>query len=123
MDGRGLGFSSNRIRFTDVLSGLCWIVALQNHFVTSIEIKSYFQNFFRNVKCGRLHCTHENEKLAFGDPSTVYTAYTGLHLGTGEEVACRVVWTKYVGGKKEPDPGMVPDGAYCGEDEVTFFFF
>ncbi|VDK81598.1 unnamed protein product [Litomosoides sigmodontis] len=71
-----------------------------------------------NVKCGRLHCIHENEKLAFGDPSTVYTAYTGLRLGSGEAVACRVVWTKYTSGRKETDPGMVPDGASCGLDKM-----
>uniref|UniRef100_A0AAF5PUH9 Reprolysin n=1 Tax=Wuchereria bancrofti TaxID=6293 RepID=A0AAF5PUH9_WUCBA len=71
-----------------------------------------------NIKCGRLHCIHENEKLAFGDPSTVYTSYTGLQLRSGEDVACRVVWTKYISGQKEPDPGMVPDGAFCGQDKM-----
>ncbi|CAG9533789.1 unnamed protein product [Cercopithifilaria johnstoni] len=71
-----------------------------------------------DIKCGRLHCIHENEKLAFGDPSTVYTAYTGLRLRSGENVACRVVWTKYTSGRKEIDPGMVPDGAFCGLDEM-----
>ncbi|EFO19855.2 reprolysin [Loa loa] len=71
-----------------------------------------------NIKCGRLHCIHENEKLAFGDPSTVYTSYTGLRLSSGEDVACRVVWTKYMSGRKESDPGMVPDGASCGQDEM-----
>lgn len=81
--------------------------------------KQSYCNFFSNIKCGRLHCIHENEKLAFGDPSTVYTAYTGLRLRNGEDVACRVVWTKYTSGRKEPDPGMVPDGAFCGQDEVT----
>ncbi|MCP9256932.1 Disintegrin and metalloproteinase domain-containing protein 12 [Dirofilaria immitis] len=71
-----------------------------------------------DIKCGRLHCIHENEKLVFGDPSTVYTAYTGLRLRNGEDVACRVIWTKYISGQKEPDPGMVPNGAVCGQDEM-----
>ncbi|VBB30894.1 unnamed protein product [Acanthocheilonema viteae] len=71
-----------------------------------------------NIQCGRLHCIHENEKLAFGDPSTVYTAYTGLRLKNGEDVACRVVWTKYASGQEETDPGMVPDGAFCGLDKM-----
>uniref|UniRef100_A0A0R3RSE1 Peptidase M12B domain-containing protein n=1 Tax=Elaeophora elaphi TaxID=1147741 RepID=A0A0R3RSE1_9BILA len=71
-----------------------------------------------NIKCGRLHCIHENEKLAFGDPSTVYTAYTGLRLRNGEDVACRVIWTKYTSGRKQNDPGMVPDGAFCGQNEM-----
>lgn len=73
---------------------------------------------FRDAECGRLHCQHENEKLAFGDPSTVYTAYTGLRLSNGQDVACRVIWTKLVGNKKQPDPGMVPDGASCAADRV-----
>ncbi|KHN71231.1 Disintegrin and metalloproteinase domain-containing protein 12 [Toxocara canis] len=72
----------------------------------------------RDVECGRLHCSHENEKLAFGDPSTVYTAYTGLRLSDGQDVACRVIWTKLIGNKKQPDPGMVPDGASCAADRM-----
>lgn len=75
-------------------------------------------NFCSDIKCGRLHCIHENEKLAFGDPSTVYTSYTGLRLRNGEDLACRVVWTKYVSGHRETDPGMVPNGAFCGQNEV-----
>lgn len=81
-----------------------------------------FEVFYSDIKCGRLHCYHENEKLAFGDPSTVYTAYTAMRSTDGTAVACRVAWTKYVGGKKEPDPGMVPDGASCGENMVCAIF-
>uniref|UniRef100_A0A915C9F5 Disintegrin and metalloproteinase domain-containing protein 19 n=1 Tax=Parascaris univalens TaxID=6257 RepID=A0A915C9F5_PARUN len=72
----------------------------------------------RDAECGRLHCQHENEKLAFGDPSSVYTAYTGLRLSNGQDVACRVIWTKLMGNKKQPDPGMVPDGASCASDRM-----
>ncbi|VDK17287.1 unnamed protein product [Anisakis simplex] len=86
-------------------SGNCGYDQITNQFATCDK---------RDVECGRLHCNHENEKLAFGDPTSVYSAYTALRLSSGEEVACRVIWTKLVGGKRQPDPGMVPDGASCG---------
>lgn len=77
--------------------------------------------YFSEIQCGRLHCTHESEKLAFGDPSTVHTAYMALRLHNGKSIACRVAWTKYFDNKGGPDPGMVPNGAVCGKDRVLVF--
>lgn len=33
-------------------------------------------------------------------------------------MACRTIRTTYLGGKKERDPGLVPDGAKCGKEKV-----
>ncbi|VDN03410.1 unnamed protein product [Thelazia callipaeda] len=109
MTGKNAAAECYDLNFYGSSGGNCGFVHETNRFIPCHK---------SNVKCGRLHCTHENEKLAFGDPSTVYTAYTGLRLTNNEDVACRVVWTKYVGGKKKPDPGMVPDGASCGQDKM-----
>ncbi|KAH7731988.1 reprolysin [Aphelenchoides avenae] len=72
----------------------------------------------RDVMCGRLHCQHLSEKPEFGDPSSVYSAYSFVRLTTGQDVACRVIRTTYVGGKRQKDPGMVPDGAPCGDNKM-----
>uniref|UniRef100_A0A915CYC0 Peptidase M12B domain-containing protein n=1 Tax=Ditylenchus dipsaci TaxID=166011 RepID=A0A915CYC0_9BILA len=71
-----------------------------------------------NVDCGRLQCQHLSEKPVFGDPSTIHSAYNFVRLSTGQEAACRVIRTTYTGGKRKPDPGMVPDGAKCGKDKL-----
>ncbi|CAD5213693.1 unnamed protein product [Bursaphelenchus okinawaensis] len=71
-----------------------------------------------NKECGRLHCTQLSERPVFGDPSTVYVGYTSVRRGDGKDVACRSVRTTYSGGKRQDDPGMVPDGARCGRNEI-----
>jgi hypothetical protein len=66
--------------------------------------------------CGRLQCTHMNERPEFGDPSSVFPSYQQVRLSNGQDIACRSIRTTYVGGKR--DPGMVPDGGKCGKDGV-----
>uniref|UniRef100_A0A1I7RQQ1 Disintegrin and metalloproteinase domain-containing protein 28 n=1 Tax=Bursaphelenchus xylophilus TaxID=6326 RepID=A0A1I7RQQ1_BURXY len=73
-------------------------------------------------ECGRLHCTQLSERPVFGDPSTVYVGYTAVRKGDGRDVACRTVRTTYSGGRRQDDPGMVPDGARCGKNSVNFEF-
>ncbi|KAI1717260.1 reprolysin (M12B) family zinc metalloprotease domain-containing protein [Ditylenchus destructor] len=72
----------------------------------------------KDVACGRLQCNHLAEKPVFGDPSTIHSAYSFVRLVGGQDVACRVIRTTYTGGKRKPDPGMVPDGAKCGKDKL-----
>uniref|UniRef100_A0A914HPN2 Uncharacterized protein n=1 Tax=Globodera rostochiensis TaxID=31243 RepID=A0A914HPN2_GLORO len=73
-----------------------------------------------DVACGRLQCQHESERPVFGDPSTVYAAYNFVRDAAGRDVQCRVVRTTMTGvGKKQAaDPGMVPNGARCGQDSI-----
>ena len=69
-----------------------------------------------NIECGRLQCRHLSEKPIFGDSTVVQTAYSFVRLSSGTDAACRVIKTSYKGGKREPDPGMVQDGAKCGKN-------
>ncbi|KAI6201966.1 Disintegrin and metalloproteinase domain-containing protein 12 [Aphelenchoides besseyi] len=71
----------------------------------------------RDITCGRLQCFHMNERPEFGDPSSVFSSYQQVRLNSGKDVACRSIRTTYVGGKHQ-DPGMVPDGATCGPNEM-----
>ncbi|CAK5079319.1 unnamed protein product [Meloidogyne enterolobii] len=73
-----------------------------------------------DVTCGRLQCSHESDKPVFGDPSTIYSAYSFVRTKSGKDETCRVVRTTIAGtgGKRKADPGMVPDGAQCGNNKI-----
>ncbi|KAK5984334.1 EGF domain-containing protein, partial [Trichostrongylus colubriformis] len=71
-----------------------------------------------DIMCGRLQCATQAERPVFGDPTIVTSAYTYVRVGT-ETHQCHVIKTTYVVGQKnEPDPGMVLDGAECGNDKI-----
>ena len=65
---------------------------------------------------------HESDKPVFGDPSTIYSAHSFVRTSSGKDETCRVVRTTIAGtgGKRRADPGMVPDGAECGDGQVSF---
>ncbi|XP_041985575.1 disintegrin and metalloproteinase domain-containing protein 19 [Aricia agestis] len=73
--------------------------------------------------CGLLQCQHLNEQLEFGMESvSVLSAKFINHnpttlpsgRGKGKLLVCRTAIVDL--GQSDPDPGMVPDGAKCGED-------
>lgn len=84
---------------------------------------SFIFIIFSDITCGRLQCIHESEKPIFGDPSTIYSAYSYVRTSSGKDEICRVVRTTIAGTgeKRKSDPGMVPDGAECGENRVSMF--
>ncbi|XGW29466.1 hypothetical protein V3C99_008913 [Haemonchus contortus] len=71
-----------------------------------------------DIMCGRLQCETQAERPIFGDLATVTSAYTYVSVGT-ETHQCHVIKTTYVSGHKNtPDPGMVLDGAVCGDNKI-----
>uniref|UniRef100_A0A914ENZ5 Uncharacterized protein n=1 Tax=Acrobeloides nanus TaxID=290746 RepID=A0A914ENZ5_9BILA len=79
--------------------------------------KNYFGCRSEDNLCGRLQCHHLSEKPEIDDRSIVETAYRSFSLSNGTDVFCRTIRTTYTGTKKT-DPGMVPDGAKCGENKM-----
>ncbi|KAL5021626.1 hypothetical protein ScPMuIL_000781 [Solemya velum] len=66
--------------------------------------------------CGLLHCVHLNEKLMFWKESLALdTPAIFLTLGSSRHV-CRSATLDV--GLDMPDPGMVPDGAKCGDRKI-----
>ncbi len=72
---------------------------------------------FSDVMCGRLHCTHENERTEFGYGSVVQSAHSVMSVGRDRYVVCNVAHVD-LGGPNDTDPGLVPSGAPCGADKV-----
>lgn len=72
----------------------------------------------KDVMCGRLHCETQAERPIFGDPSTVQSAYSYIRFNNEKIHQCNVIKTTFVGTKKRLDPGMVNDGAKCGNDKI-----
>lgn len=83
------------------------------------QSNSYKRCDKEDTTCGRLQCTHQNERPEFGDPSSVFASYQQVRLSDGRDLACRSIRTTIVGGK-QADPGMVSDGAKCGKNKVIF---
>ncbi|VDO34405.1 unnamed protein product [Haemonchus placei] len=73
-----------------------------------------------DIMCGRLQCETQAERPIFGDLATVTSAYTYNSSTQGTEThQCHVIKTTYVSGHKNtPDPGMVLDGAVCGDNKI-----
>ncbi|CAI2355806.1 unnamed protein product [Caenorhabditis sp. 36 PRJEB53466] len=72
-----------------------------------------------NTKCGLLHCETQAERPVFGDPGSVTFTHSTVYssLKPDDKKFCYVFKSAY-GGLNAPDPGMVPDGAMCGEEEM-----
>ena len=72
---------------------------------------------YRDVMCGMLHCTHRNEKLMFWSDRMSYTMPSNKLPIDGEKVRCLGAVLDV--GLDMFDPGMVPNGAKCGDDKVS----
>lgn len=70
---------------------------------------------FRSVTCGLLQCTHKNERLEFGMETVSVVAHQFLPDPVAS-IPCRTVNVDL--GLNEIDPGLTPDGAYCGVNKV-----
>ncbi|CAH1783545.1 unnamed protein product [Owenia fusiformis] len=73
----------------------------------------------KDVFCGMLHCNHENEKLMYWMESLSQHMANSELSANGKVVAvCKgaVLDT----GLQWPDPGMVPTGAMCGDDQMCY---
>ncbi|XP_034837108.1 zinc metalloproteinase-disintegrin-like 4a [Maniola hyperantus] len=65
--------------------------------------------------CGRMQCIHLNEQLEYGMESASILSSTFVNY-KGQILACRTAQVDL--GTRDVDPGMVPDGAKCGEDKM-----
>lgn len=66
-------------------------------------------------KCGVLHCQMNTEKLEYGYESAAILASFFVNAG-GKIYPCRSVIVDF--GLADVSPGMVPDGAPCGQDKM-----
>ena len=65
--------------------------------------------------CGLLHCSHLSEKLAFGLDNVAVKSKTFLDRGK-KVLPCRSALIDL--GPDQPDAGLVPSGAKCGDGKV-----
>jgi hypothetical protein len=63
-----------------------------------------------------LHCTHRNDQLEFGLEQTSILSSAFLSVN-GSIKACKGAIIDL--GLDQADPGMVPNGAKCGESKVS----
>lgn len=68
-----------------------------------------------NVFCGMLQCRHLNERLEFGLESVAILSHSFISHG-GSIIPCRTAIIDL--GLHTVDPGMVPDGAKCGDGKL-----
>ncbi|XP_048486467.1 disintegrin and metalloproteinase domain-containing protein 19 [Plutella xylostella] len=69
-----------------------------------------------DLHCGLLHCQHLNEQLAFGiETGGTLQTHTFININ-GKIEPCRTVLVDL--GLGQVDPGMVPDGARCGDEKM-----
>lgn len=72
---------------------------------------------YRDAMCGMLHCVHYNEKLMFWKEALAYTMPETHVVVNGSRHDCMGAILDV--GLNQPDPGMVPDGAKCGNRQVS----
>ncbi|XP_077287628.1 uncharacterized protein LOC143912233 isoform X2 [Arctopsyche grandis] len=77
------------------------------------------QNFSKcqdeNLLCGMLHCRHLNERLEFGMENVAILSHSFIN-NKGSIIPCRSAMVDL--GLNQVDPGLVPDGAKCGEGKM-----
>lgn len=77
------------------------------------------QHFFscnaEDVLCGMLHCQHLNERLEFGMESVAILSHSFINYANSI-IPCRTAIVDL--GLNQMDPGLVPDGARCGEGKM-----
>ena len=66
--------------------------------------------------CGMLHCTHRNEKLMFWKEALAYTMPEAWIQDSNTRHECKGAILDV--GLNQPDPGLVPNGARCGDGMV-----
>lgn len=69
-----------------------------------------------NTRCGMLHCKHKNEKLMFWKDSLAHKFPRSFLENASGKYVCRAVILDV--GLEMPDPGLVPDGAKCGDHKL-----
>ncbi|CAG7730408.1 unnamed protein product [Allacma fusca] len=68
-----------------------------------------------DTRCGVLHCKYYHEKLEFGyEPVATLSSF--FVSSQGNIHPCRSVTVDF--GTQDVDPGLVPDGAKCGNDKM-----
>ncbi|XP_060864601.1 disintegrin and metalloproteinase domain-containing protein 9 [Metopolophium dirhodum] len=77
--------------------------------------KSYVKCTQENVNCGMLQCKHKNERLEFGMETVSTVSHTFIN-NRGLMIPCRTAIVDL--GLSDVDPGLTPDGAYCGENKM-----
>ncbi|XP_049859100.1 pneumococcal serine-rich repeat protein [Schistocerca gregaria] len=77
--------------------------------------RSFHKCTKEDIYCGMLHCKHLNEKLEFGMESVARLAHSFINAG-GSLIPCRTALVDL--GLNEVDPGLVPNGAKCGEGKM-----
>ncbi|CAH2269061.1 jg26237, partial [Pararge aegeria aegeria] len=82
---------------------------------TETKDAQYLRCDSEDVLCGRLHCKHLNERLEYGLETAAKLTAAFININGTIEV-CRAAVIDL--GTQDVDPGMVPDGAKCGDDKV-----
>ncbi|XP_052744907.1 disintegrin and metalloproteinase domain-containing protein 12 [Bicyclus anynana] len=88
--------------------GNCGIIVTENS-------KSFDPCAVEHARCGRLHCKHLNERLEYGMESVSMLSSVFINTN-GTIIPCRSAIIDL--GTQDVDPGLVPDGAKCGEDKM-----
>ena len=68
--------------------------------------------------CGLLHGSHLNEQLEFGMESVAILSHSFFNVD-GRIIPCRSANVDL--GLQTMDPGLVPNGAKCGDGKVALF--
>ncbi|XP_076058240.1 uncharacterized protein LOC143035271 [Oratosquilla oratoria] len=77
---------------------------------------TYYKCIEEDVRCGMVHCMHLNERLEFGMESVSKVDHSFLRGKKGVVIPCRVALVDM--GLDMKDPGLVPDGAKCGNGKM-----
>ncbi|KAF2884513.1 hypothetical protein ILUMI_21658 [Ignelater luminosus] len=77
--------------------------------------QTYFKCNDEDVLCGMLHCQHLNERLEYGLESVAILSHSFIEHN-GSIIPCRTAVVDL--GINEIDPGLVPNGAKCGESKM-----
>ncbi|XP_026322878.1 zinc metalloproteinase-disintegrin-like crotastatin [Hyposmocoma kahamanoa] len=77
----------------------------------------YHKCSLEDATCGLLHCRHLNERLEFGMESVAVLS-TVLIQNNGTIIPCRTAVIDL--GLSDVDPGLVPDGAKCGDQKMCY---
>lgn len=75
----------------------------------------YFKCDEKDKLCGRLHCTHTNDRLEYGLESVSILSHSYIN-DKGATLLCRSAIVDL--GLNNIDPGLVPDGIKCDEQKV-----
>ena len=77
--------------------------------------------FCRDVLCGMLHCEHRTEKLSFWKEALSYTILEDWVMANSTRHDCKGAILDV--GLDSMDPGMVPNGAWCGHNKVHLYIY